>query len=439
MSDLTIRPVTAPFRATITPPGSKSLTNRALVLAALADGQSALSNTLFADDTRVMTEGLAGLGFRLDVDEADGRIRLEGGGGVFPREEADLFCGNSGTTLRFLTALCALGNGRYRLDGTARMRERPVGQLGEMLERLGARITYPERAGYPPLVVQGDGLAGGRLRFGRSPTSQFLSALLMVAPYAREAVRIDLDGPQTSWPYVRMTAELMGQFGVSPVLVGDAEGERAAILVPRARYLGTDYAVEADASSASYLLAMAALHAGAEVTVRGLGEGSLQGDAAFARVLERMGAEATYERETIRVCGTGRLLGIEVDLGDMPDMAQTLAVVAVFAQGPTVIGGLHTLPLKETDRLAALVSELSKLGADARADRERLTIVPPQGGVPTEGAVEIDTYDDHRMAMSFALAGTVRPEVTIRDVECVRKTYPNFFEDLERVIRSKRQ
>ena len=433
MPDVTIQPVSRPFTATITPPGSKSLTNRALVLAALADGTSHLSNVLFADDTEVMIDCLSRLGFDLGVERDAGRVRVGGLGGRIPRDAAELFCGNSGTTIRFLAALCALGRGRFTLDGIPRMRQRPIGDLGALLKNLGARIGYLAQAGFPPVLVEADGLPGGIARFGGSQSSQFLSAVLQVAPYARHEVSVDLVGRQTSWPYVAMTMRLMDEFHVIPELVRDpSTGEPRRIIIPHGHpYRPTDYAIEPDASNATYFLAAAAIHPGAKVTVEGLGKRSLQGDVGFADVLHRMGADLLFGPDFITLIGPDRLGGVEVDLSAMPDTAQTLAVAALFAEGPTTITGLHTLRVKETDRVAALAAELTKLGADVEVDGDDLTIHPPPRG-PRPAAIH--TYDDHRMAMSFALAGTRAAGVTITDAQCVNKTYPRYFDDLERVL-----
>jgi 3-phosphoshikimate 1-carboxyvinyltransferase len=431
MSDITLQPVTRPFSASFTPPGSKSLTNRALVLAALADGTSELGNCLLADDTLVMIDSLRKLGFTLDVDQPAGAIRVHGQGGKIPASEAELFCGNSGTSIRFLAALCALGRGRYGLDGIPRMRQRPIGQLVALLKNLAVRIEYRGEEGYPPIEVLADGLAGGLASFGSAQSSQFLSALLQVCPYARIEVMVDLAGEQTSWPYIAMTMQLMDRFGITPELMRDPlTGEPRRIIVPQGVYAPTSYTVEPDASNATYFLAAAALHRDSKVTINGLGRQSLQGDVGFADVLHRMGAGLVFGRDFMTVMGSGRLEGVDVDLRDMPDTAQTLAVTALFAEGQTRISGLHTLRLKETDRLAALANELAGFGAEVEIDGDALVINPPGHIRPAT----VLTYDDHRMAMSFALAGTRIPGVTIRDRECVNKTYPGYFEDLERVL-----
>ncbi len=431
MSDVTLQPITRPFRGSITPSGSKSLTNRALVLAALADGPSALCNVLFADDTLVMMECLGRLGFELQIDRPNRVVTVHGRGGAVPNESAELFCGNSGTTIRFLAAACTLGRGRYNLDGIGRMRQRPIGDLVDPLRNLGARIEYLLEQGFPPVNVLGDGLAGGMARFGSDQSSQYLSALLQAAPYARNEVQVDLDGRLTSWPYVAMTMRLMDEFHVTPELIRDRDsGEPRRIIVPRGVYRPQKYAVEPDASNASYFLAAAAIHPGAKVTIEGLGKKSLQGDVGFADVLHGMGADLLFGPDFITMTGTERFDGTDVDLSGMPDAAQTLAAAALFARGPTTLRGIHTLRVKETDRVAALASELTKLGAEVSVEGDDLTIEPPE----TIRPASIDTYDDHRMAMSFAIVATRVAGITIRGAECVNKTYPQFFDDLKQLL-----
>src|SRR5687767_9636795 len=381
MSDLRIEPIPAPFTATITPPGSKSLTNRALILAALADGTCDLSNVLFADDTHVMLENLIKLGFHLVIDHDARTVRVHGRGGRIDRGSAELFCGNSGTTIRFLTALSALGHGTFTLDGVARMRQRPIGPLVFMLKNLGVRIEHKMEDGFPPITVHAHGLPGGIVRYGSEISSQYLSAVLQVAPYAKHEVRVNLEGPQTSWPYVAMTMQLMDHFGVTPELIRDPKtGLPRQIIVPQLAYGATNYVIEPDASNATYFLAAAAISPGSKATVEGLGKQSLQGDVAFPDVLHRMGADLVFGRDFITIKGTDTLEGIDVDLSGMPDTAQTLAVAALFAKGPTTIRGLHTLRVKETDRLAALATELTKLGADVSIEGDALVIDPPEDG-----------------------------------------------------------
>jgi 3-phosphoshikimate 1-carboxyvinyltransferase len=431
MGDITLLPFDKPFTATANVPGSKSLSNRALVMAALADGVCELSNVLFADDTRVMLDGLKQLGFKLELDESSHTVKVEGRGGKIAASDATLFCGNSGTTIRFLAAMCALGNGSFTLDGVSRMRQRPIRELVEPLRNLGSRVEFLGEQGYPPLKIIADGLPGGILKYGSAASSQFLSAVLMVSPYARHEVQIDLEGQQTSWPYVAMTMQLMDRFGVTPELLRDPNtGEPKQIVIPEGKYAGTKYQIEPDASNAAYFLSAAAIHPGAKVTVNGLGKSSLQGDVGLADILRRMGANLVFGKDFITVMGTETLEGIDVNLLAMPDQAQTLAVVALFAHGETTLRGLHTLRVKETDRLTALSNELQKFGAKVVIEGDDVLVIdPPERVRPAT----VETYDDHRMAMSFALAGTKLEHVTIQGAECVNKTYPEFFRDLEKL------
>jgi len=425
MSTIALQPAPRPLDAVVRLPGSKSLTNRALVVAALADGTSRLSGVLLADDTRHMIEALRSFGIRVGVDAAACTAEVRGCAGLLPAGEADLFCGNSGTTIRFCTAMAALGHGRYQLDGTPRMRERPIGQLVEALQSLGTPVEYLDREGYPPIAVRGQGLGGGHVAFDSPPSSQLISALLMAAPRARDDVLIEVTGQVVSVPYIRMTLAVLGAFGVGVVdQIGD---EDAKFIVPAPQpYRGREYAVEPDASNASYFLAAPAV-AGGKVTVEGLGTASVQGDARFVDVLERMGCRIDREPDRLTVhappSGT-RLRRIDVDLNDMPDMVQTLAVLALFADGPTRITNVENLRVKETDRLSALAHELSNLGAGVQEAPDGLTIRPPDRVQP--GCV--NTYDDHRMAMSFALAGLGAEGIVINDPDCTAKTFPDFFE-----------
>jgi 3-phosphoshikimate 1-carboxyvinyltransferase len=297
---------------------------------------------------------------------------------------------------------------------------------------MGVRTRFLEKAGFPPILVHADELPGGLLNVGAAQSSQFLSAILMVSPYARHEVSVDLAERQASWPYVAMTMQMMDEFHVTPELIRDPlTQEPKHIIIPQGQYRGRAYAIEPDASNASYFQAVAAIHPGAKVTIRGLGRHSLQGDAKFAEVLAKMGATAVIESDSITVTGPAALQGIDVDLSMMPDTAQTLAVTALFADGRTTIRGLQSLRVKETDRIAALVNELTKLGADVKVDGDTLMIDAPLKLKPAE----IATYDDHRMAMSFSLAATKSSGVVIKDAECVSKTYPNYFADLRKILR----
>jgi 3-phosphoshikimate 1-carboxyvinyltransferase len=381
-----------------------------------------------------MIDGLRKLGFEVTVqEEGSPEATVSGLGGKIPAKSAELFCGNSGTTIRFLAAVCALGQGNFTLDGVERMRQRPIGQQMQMLRDLGVRSQFLQRAGFPPIQLDADGLPGGLIQFGAAQSSQFLSAVLMIGPFARHELKVDLIGRQTSWPYVAMTMQLMDEFGLTPELLRDpATGMPRQIVVPQGQYAATEYRVEPDASNAAYFMAAAAMHEGSQVVIRGLGRASLQGDVGFAEVLKRMGATVHMQKDCVTVAGSGLLRGIEVDLSPMPDTAQTLAVAALRAEGRTIIRGLDTLRVKETDRLEATATELKRLGAGVEIEGDTLRIDPPE----QISAAEVQTYDDHRMAMSFALAATAAPGIVIKDAQCVQKTYPNYFEDLREVLGS---
>ena len=438
--EITLRAVARPVDRTVRLPGSKSLTNRALLVAALAGGTSPLEGALLADDTRLMIEALRalGIGVREAASDPGGRreaaeVVVEGHGGYWPNAEADLFCGNAGTAMRFLTAACAIGRGEYRLDGVPRMRARPIGDLVEALRCLGALIECQEREGYCPLLVHACGLRGGTVRLESPPSSQFVSALLMAAPYAARDVMIDVAGALPSEPYVGITLRVMEAFGAAVVeercstaALGCVPGGPWKFIVPaRQTYRATRYRIEPDASAAAYFLAAAAL-TGGRVTVEGLGAASCQGDARFVEVLERMGCRVDRTEDATTVWGPadGRLRGIDVDLNAMPDTAPTLAVLAAFAEGPTRIRNVGNLRIKETDRLAALAAELGRMGVETAVHDDGIEIRP--AGPPKSAVIE--TYDDHRMAMSFALAGLRVDGLVIRNPRCVSKTFPGFFE-----------
>lgn len=408
-----------PIRATVHPPGSKSITNRALACAALAQGSSTLVGALDSDDTHVMIDSLRRVGIAIDEDPAARTLRVFGCGGRWPSSGADLYVGNSGTTARFLTALLTLGHGTYRLDGTPRMRERPIADLLEALAQLGTEATSEFDTGCPPVVVRARGLPGGKAIVRGDVSSQFLSGLLLAAPYAARPVELVIEGPLVSQPYIRMTLAVMGAFGVCV-----EAGDLTRFTVPAGKgYTRCRYEIEPDASAASYFFAAAAI-CGGEVTVVGLSRNSLQGDIGFVDVLERMGCEVNWETDRVTVISRP-LMGIEADMNAISDTVQTLAAVALFAQGPTTITGVAHIRHKETDRLSALATELRKLGASVDERPDGLTIEPR----PLKGAT-IETYDDHRMAMSMALVGLAVPGVVIRDPTCTHKTYPEFFRDL---------
>jgi len=416
--EIEIRP-TGPVHATVRPPGSKSITNRALVCAALAEGQSILHGALESDDTRVMIDGLSRLGVAVRHDAATERIDVSGCGGRLPATQADLFTANSGTTIRFLTAVAALGHGHYRLDGVERMRERPIGDLVDALNSIGADVRSEADNGCPPVLVRARGLAGGSVAMKGDVSSQFLSAVLLAAPYAASDVELQIDGPLVSRPYVDMTLGVMSAFGARV----DREDYRRCHIAAGQRYRARHYTIEPDASAASYFWGAAAI-TGGRVTVAGLARGSLQGDVAFCDCLARMGCGVSEEADGITVAGRP-LRGIDVDMKDISDTVQTLAAVALFAEGPTTITGVGHIRHKETDRIGDLARELRKLGAKVDELPDGLRITP--GAL--RGAM-IDTYHDHRMAMSLALVGLRVAGVVIRDPGCTAKTYPRFFEDL---------
>lgn len=420
---LEIIPLSKPLAATIRVPGSKSITNRALVLAALST-RSQLRGALQSEDTEVMVEALRALGFDVQTDWANGIVSVcrRTDKSRIAASEADLFVGNSGTSMRFLTALVCLGQGRYRLDGVTRMRERPIEPLLSALRYLGAK-AYSERGdGYPPVIVEADGLRGGVVHITGGVSSQYLSGLLMVAPFSREPMTILVDS-LVSRPYVAMTVEMMRQFGC-PV---ETDGSNW-FQVPRQNwYAARDYDIEPDASAASYFLAGAAITQG-EVTIPNLGLYGLQGDVQFVNVLFEMGCDTGQSgNESLHVRG-GPLRGIDVDMNAISDTVMTLAAVACFADGPTTIRNVAHIRHKETDRLTALAAELRKVGAEVDEFPDGLRITPR----PLHGA-EIETYNDHRMAMSMALIGLRVPGIIIKNPGCVAKTYPRFWEDLERL------
>jgi 3-phosphoshikimate 1-carboxyvinyltransferase len=408
-------------RGSIRPPGSKSITNRALVCAALAQGSSTLAGALDSDDTRLMVRAWQTLGVPIRSEEGGQVLHVEGRGGSIPAATADLDVGNSGTTVRFLAAVLTLGSGTYRLSGTPRMHERPMSDLLAALGELGASAASEQRTGCPPIIIQAAGLKGGMCAVRGDVSSQFLSGLLLAAPYAQTPVTTAVVGKLVSQPYVDMTLGVMKAFGV----VVDASLP-LVFRVPRGAYQGRDYSIEPDASAASYFLAAAAV-TGGRVAIRGLGRTSLQGDVRFADLLERMGCRVEWEPDQVTLTG-GPLNAIDADMSDVSDTAQTLAAAALFAQGTTRIRGIGHIRHKETDRIAALAAELTRVGATVAIQPDGLDITPG----PLRGAV-FHTYDDHRMAMSLALVGLSVPGVEILDPGCTAKTYPGYFDDLFRL------
>ena len=421
MSARVVEPLTRAPDADVVVPGSKSYTNRALVLAALASGTSRLTGALFADDTAAMADALAALGATVRADPEAATVEVDGLGGAPRPGPASLDVRLSGTTARFVLPMLALGPGPYRIDGREPLRRRPMGPLVTALRRLGAEVVEAGSPGHLPLEVRGGALAGGELEVPADLTSQFVSGLLLVGPLLDGGLRLRLVGPPVSRPYLTMTVAVMRAFG------GRVDEHDGGFDVAPGTYHAVDYAVEPDASAASYFFAAAAL-TGGRVRVPGLDRRSLQGDLGVVDVLARMGAQVVHGDGFTEVRGTGVLRGVDVDLADLPDMAQTVAVVGARAEGPTRVRGVGLIRHHETDRIAAVVAELRRLGVGAEEHDDGFTVHP----APVTGAT-VRTYDDHRMAMSFALLGLVAPGVAIDDPGCVAKTFPDYFEALDRL------
>ena len=412
MDSIELKPA-ARAAGTVRLPGSKSISNRVLLLAALAQGETEIGGLLDADDTRVMREALTTLGVQFLKN------RITGVGGPFPVKQAELFLGNAGTAFRPLTAALAFCYGEYRLSGVPRMHERPIGDLVDALRGIGARVDYTGKEGFPPLAVHPGKISLEKLRVRGDVSSQFLTALLMALPLAGKPARIEVQGELISKPYVEITLNVMKRFGVDVRRTGWRYFD-----VPAGTYRSPGKVhVEGDASSASYFLAAGAL-GGGPVRVEGVGRDSIQGDIRFTEVLERMGAKVSFGPDWVEASGGQPLRAIDLDLNHIPDAAMTAAVLALFAEGPSTIRNVASWRVKETDRLAAMATELRKLGAQVEEGKDFLKIFPRT----LKANVAIDTYDDHRMAMSFALAALGGVPVTINDPQCVAKTFPAFFD-----------
>ncbi|WP_020652513.1 3-phosphoshikimate 1-carboxyvinyltransferase [Massilia niastensis] len=419
---------------TVRLPGSKSISNRTLLLAALAEGPTTIHDLLASDDTMVMLGALRSLGIKWDeVDERT--VIVHGNGGVLPVHQADLFMGNAGTAIRPLTAALAVIGGDYTLHGVARMHERPIGDLVDALNAVGAQIEYTGEQGFPPLRIRRGHIHASRIAVRGNVSSQFLTALLMAAPLMAKdhAVAIDVVGELISKPYIEITLNLMRRFGVTV----EQNGWQSFTVHPGQHYRspGTIH-VEGDASSASYFLAAGAI-AGGPVRVEGVGENSIQGDVRFADALERMGAIITRGENWIEARSNGVLKAIDADFNHIPDAAMTIAVAALYADGPSTLRNIASWRVKETDRLAAMATELRKVGAEVEEGPDYLRITPPEQLKPAT----IDTYDDHRMAMCFSLAsldGEARRgnAMRINDPKCVAKTFPDYFEAFAGIARN---
>jgi 3-phosphoshikimate 1-carboxyvinyltransferase len=410
-------------------PGSKSYTNRALVMAALADGQTTLTGASPSRDSEAFISALKELGIRIDTPD-QGTIKIFGTGGHFRPYRGTIDVGPAGTTMRFLTALCSTIKGAdITLRGSERMHQRPIMSLVDALRQAGASIDYLGSSGCPPLAVRSDRkLHGGGLLIDGSTSSQFISALLLTSPLFEGGLDLSIEGNATSKSYIDMTLQGMREFGVSAV----NQGYKRISVSAGQSYTAREYKVEGDASGASYLWALAAVSGGA-VTVKNINTSSAQGDIGFPALLERMGCSVSYGDGAITVSGPGKLSAIEADMELMPDTAQTLAVVAAYAKGDTVIRGLKTLRVKETDRIAALHNELAKLGISSTAGPDYIIV---RGGTPSKGA-RIATYEDHRMAMSFAVCAAATDDIKIAEPQVVDKSFPDFWNTLDLIgIRS---
>jgi 3-phosphoshikimate 1-carboxyvinyltransferase len=416
MDQIEIVPVTKPLAAAITVPGSKSITNRALLIAAMAEGRSIIDNVLFSDDTARMLEALKQLGFQITIEENEKRVTVNGIGGQIPSSSGDLAIGGAGTAMRFLIPFLTLGRGKFRIDGNKRMRERPIGPLLDAMQRLGASV-YSERDNRcPPVVADSRSLfRGGATHVDARMSSQFVSAMLMPAPLWPDGLVLRVAG-DTARPFVEMTLRIMETWGVKWNIDADT------ITIPGGQaYRARRFAVEPDASSASYFAAAAAL-CGGTVTLRGISANSVQGDIAFLTVLQQMGARVKWNTDSVEVSGAGQLRGVDVAMNGMPDMVATLAAIAPFATSVTRIRKVEFIRHHESDRLRAIAAELRRLGASVTDLEDGLEILPSR----LTGA-SIETYDDHRIAMAFSMVGLRIPGVKIQNPGCVAKTFPDFF------------
>lgn len=418
---------------TVLLPGSKSISNRTLLMAALAEGVTEVKALLASDDTRHMLAALRQLGVNWTQHNDSRDYRVEGAGGAFPVKQADLFLGNAGTAFRPLTAALALSHGDYRLSGVPRMHERPIGDLIDALRQLGADIVCLENEGYPPLAIRPAQIkASGRVSVRGNVSSQFLTALLMAAPLARQDVTIEVVGELISKPYIEITLNLMSRFGVEV----ERQGWQAFTIRAGQTYRSPgEIHVEGDASSASYFLAAGAIGQG-PVRVEGVGKASIQGDVRFAEALEQMGAEISMGDNWIeaRAPKSGKLKALDLDCNHIPDAAMTLAIAALFAEGTTTLRNIASWRVKETDRIAAMATELRKVGAIVEEGADYIRVTPPMASrlVPL---ASIDTYDDHRMAMCFSLVALGNVPVRINDPKCVAKTFPDYFNVLASITK----
>jgi len=424
MNTLTLKPISK-IEGEINLPGSKSLSNRALLLAALAEGTTKITNLLESDDTRHMLNALKQLGITYTLSDDKTECTVTGNAGaIHSTNLQELFLGNAGTAMRPLCAALCLGRGSYLLTGEPRMKERPIGHLVDALREAGATISYQENEGYPPLLIEANGLLGGDVKIDGAISSQFLTALLLAAPLAKEDMTISIIGELVSKPYIDITLHIMKEFGVEV----ENDNYRTFKVKGRQSYKAVEtFMVEGDASSASYFLAAAAIKGGT-VKVTGIGKKSIQGDVQFVDVLEKMGAIVEWGDEYVSV-SRGELHAVDMDFNHIPDAAMTIAITALFADGTTTLRNIYNWRVKETDRLFAMATELRKVGAEVEEGEDYLKITPPK----QLKHAAIDTYDDHRMAMCFSLLALDPVSVTINEPECTAKTFPTYFEVFESI------
>lgn len=428
MKSFAMKPFTRQPEIEVTVPGSKSITNRALLLAALAEGESVLKGVLFSDDSRVFMEALQTLGYRVDIDEEKAEVTVRGCGTAIPKDQVTVYVGSAGTAARFLTAMLALSGGAYEVTSSEQMKGRPMRPLLEALEQLGARFEFKEKPYSFPFVICGrDNVTCDRVFLNIDESSQFLSALLLTGVFCEQGIKIQLTGRRDARAYVNISMKMMEEFGGRMRQTGENEYE----ILPGQHYRARQYQIEPDVSAACYFYAMAAINSGTAV-VRHVHSDSTQGDIQFLRVLEKMGCNVVDEPQGIRVTGPepGELRGVDINMSDFSDQTMTLAAAAVFARGTTTIMGVEHIRRQESDRLAGIVTELRKLGIRCEERDDGVTIWPGELSCSETDPVAIDTYEDHRMAMAFAVIGTRQPGIIIHNPLCCRKTFENYFEVL---------
>jgi 3-phosphoshikimate 1-carboxyvinyltransferase len=424
MEQLTLNPINK-INGEIFLPGSKSLSNRALLIAALANGVTKITNLLVSDDIKHMLNALSQLGIEYTLSDCGTECVVVGNGGFFKTaEHLEISLGNAGTAMRPLCAALAASEGEFILTGEPRMKERPIGHLVDALVQLNADVEYIENKDYPPVNIKGKALTGDVVRIDGSISSQFLTAILMITPLLKTDTKIEIEGELVSKPYIDITLDIMSRFGVN---VTNNDYQSFSVKGNQSYQSVEKYMVEGDASSASYFLAAGAIKGG-EITVHGVGKLSVQGDKHFADVLEKMGAKVTWNDESITVVGKP-LTAIDMDMNHIPDAAMTIATTALFAEGTTTIRNIYNWRVKETDRLTAMATELRKVGAEVVEGEDFISITPPK----LLKHADIDTYDDHRVAMCFSLVALSDTPVTINDPKCTSKTFPDYFEKLAEV------